>query len=140
MTFNRRLVSWFFTVLVLSTVTSCNPGYRMDVEQGNIVTLEQRTKLQLGMSRRETRFILGSPLVKDPFHANRWDYVYSLLDGATGAVAQQRLSLFFEDDLLVEIRPGSGDIMTKQLNSKASAETARRGPLQRLWNWLQFAD
>lgn len=137
---NRYWVLWLFAALVFVALTSCHPGYRMDVEQGNVVTLEQREQLQLGMGRREARFILGSPLVKDPFHANRWDYVYSLLDGATGAVAQQRLSLFFEDDLLVEIRPGSGDIMTKQLNSKASAETARRGPLQRLWNWLQFAD
>ena len=80
---SRRLVLWFFATLVFGALTGCYPGYRMDVEQGNVVTPEQRAQLQLGMGRREARFVLGSPLVKDPFHTDRWDYVYSLRDGAT---------------------------------------------------------
>jgi outer membrane protein assembly factor BamE len=112
----------------------------MDVEQGNVVTLEQREQLQLGMGRREARFILGSPLVKDPFHANRWDYVYSLLDGATGTVDQQRLSLFFDDDLLVAIQHDPGSITTQTANSKAPEEAAGGGLLQRLWNLFPATD
>ena len=131
---SRRLVLWLFATLVFGALTGCYPGYRMDVEQGNVVTPEQRARLQLGMGRREARFVLGSPLVKDPFHADRWDYVYSLRDGATGTVDQQRLSLFFKDDLLVDIRHDPGGITTEKVNSKAPDEAAGGGLLQRLWN------
>ena len=131
---NQRLVFWLLAALVFGTLTGCYPGYRMDVEQGNVITLEQRAQLLLGMGRREVRFVLGSPLVKDPFHADRWDYVYSFRDGATGAVDQQRVSLFFENDLLVDIRHDPGGITTNKVNSKAPDEAAGRGLLQRLWS------
>ena len=137
---SRCLALWLFTALVGGALTGCYPGYRMDIEQGNVVTLEQREQLQLGMGRREARFILGSPLVKDPFHANRWDYVYSLRDGTTGTVNQQRLSLFFENDLLVDIRHNPGDVTTKKVNSKAPEETAGGGLLQRLWSRFRVTD
>ena len=131
---SRRLVLWLFAALVFGALTGCYPGYRMDVEQGNIVTPEQRAQLQLGMGRREARFVLGSPLVKDPFHADRWDYVYSLRGGGTGTVDQQRLSLSFKDNLLVDIRHDPGGITTEKVNSKAPDEAAGGGLLQRLWN------
>jgi len=137
---SRRLVLWLFAALVFGALTGCYPGYRMDVEQGNVVTPEQRARLQLGMGRREARFVLGSPLVKDPFHADRWDYVYSLRDGATGTVDQQRLSLFFKDDLLVDIRHDPGGITTEKVNSKAPDEAAGGGLLQRLWNRFRATD
>ena len=131
---SRRLVLWLFATLVFGALTGCYPGYRMDVEQGNVVTPEQRAQLQLGMGRREARFVLGSPLVKDPFHADRWDYVYSLRDGATGTVDQQRLSLFFKDDLLVDIRHDPGGLTTEKVYSKAPDKAVGGGLLQRLWN------
>ena len=137
---SHRLVLWLFAALVFGALTGCYPGYRMDVEQGNVVTPEQRAQLQLGMGRREARFVLGSPLVKDPFHADRWDYVYSLRDGATGTIDQQRLSLFFKDDLLVDIRHDPGGITTKKVNSKAPKEAADGGLLQRLWNRFRATD
>ena len=137
---SRRLVLWLFAALVFGALTGCYPGYRIDVEQGNVVTPEQRAQLQLGMGRREARFVLGSPLVKDPFHADRWDYVYSLRDGATGTVDQQRLSLFFKDDLLVDIRHDPGGITTEKVNSKAPDEAAGGGLLQRLWNRFRATD
>ena len=135
-----RLLLWLFAALVFGALTGCYPGYRMDVEQGNVVTPEQRAQLQLGMGRREARFVLGSPLVKDPFHADRWDYVYSLRDGATGTVDQQRLSLFFKDNLLVDIRHDPGGITTEKVNSKAPDEAAGGGLLQRLWNRFRAAN
>lgn len=112
----------------------------MDIEQGNVITLEQREQLQLGLGRREARFILGSPLVKDPFHADRWDYVYSLRNGATGVVDQQRLSLFFEDDLLVDIRYDPVGMTTEKVNSKAPEEAAGGDLLQRLWSRFKATD
>ena len=75
----------------------------MDIQQGNIVTMEQIQRLQTGMSRREVRFVLGTPLIEDPFHANRWDYYFSLSQG-TEKTDQHYLSLFFEGDSLMTIR------------------------------------
>ena len=137
---SRRLVLWLFAALVFGALTGCYPGYRMDVEQGNIVSPEQRVQLQLGMDRREARFVLGSPLVKDPFHADRWDYVYSLRDGATGTLDQQRLSLFFEDDLLIDIRHNPGGITTEKANSKSRKKVTGGNLLQRLWNRFRATD
>ena len=137
---SHRFVLWLFAALVFGALTGCYPGYRMDVEQGNVVTPEQRAQLQLGMGRREARFVLGSPLIKDPFHADRWDYVYSLRDGATGSVDQQRLSLFFENNLLVEIRKDPVGITTEKVNSKTPEEIAGGGLLQRLWSRFRGTD
>ena len=137
---SRLMALSLFTALIFGTLIGCYPGYRMDVEQGNVVTQEQMAQLQLGMGHQEVRFVLGSPLVKDPFHADRWDYVYSLRDGATGTVDQQRLSLFFKDDLLVDIHHDPGGITTKKAHSKASDKTAGGGLLRRLWNQFRATD
>lgn len=76
--------------------------YKMDIRQGNYVTVEMRDKLKVGMSRAQVRFVLGTPMVSDAFHANRWDYVYRL-EQERELVEQQRLTLYFEGDNLVRI-------------------------------------
>lgn len=78
-------------------------GYRMDVEQGNVVTSEQVAQLIPGMTQQEIQFLLGTPLLKDPFHANQWEYIYSFRDGSTDTLNQQRLSLLFDNNLLVDV-------------------------------------
>jgi outer membrane protein assembly factor BamE len=88
------------------------PGvYRIDVQQGNVVTQEDINKLQPGMTKRQVRFLLGTPLIVDVFHQNRWDYYYSMQPGSIGGEAeQQHVALFFENDRLVrlegDLRPG----------------------------------
>ena len=137
---NRGMLFWLFAALGFSALTGCYSGYRMDIEQGNVVTSEEIAQLQLGMNRREARFVLGTPLVKDPFHANRWDYVYSLRDGSTGSFDQQRLSLFFEGDFLTDIRHNPDEITTEKVSSKTSEEVNGGGLLQRLWNRVRATD
>mgnify|MGYP001033132420 CR=1 FL=1 len=76
------------------------PGvYRIDVEQGNIVTEEMVEQLKLGMTRRQVRFVLGTPLIEDTFHPDRWDYRYTVRNGLK-TVDENRLSVFFDGDLL----------------------------------------
>ncbi len=76
--------------------------YQMDVRQGNYITPEMREKLKLGMTRQQVRYVLGTPLVHDAFHGNRWDYVYFLKHyGQVGD--EQRLTLYFDGDTLVRI-------------------------------------
>ncbi|EED34447.1 outer membrane lipoprotein OmlA [Luminiphilus syltensis NOR5-1B] len=79
------------------------PGvYRIDVEQGNVITEEMVQQLKPGMSPRQVRFIMGTPLIEDTFHENRWDYRYTLRNGID-TLEQHRLTVFFEDEVLVNL-------------------------------------
>lgn len=90
----------------LPTLPTLAP-YRMDIQQGNVVTQEMISKLKPGMTRSQVRFVLGTPLVVDPFRTNRWDYVY--LYEKAGRLAEQRhIAVIFEDDKLVRIE---GDVV-----------------------------
>jgi len=76
------------------------PGvYRLNVEQGNIVNQEMVDKLRPGMSRRQVRFVLGTPLIEDSFNLDRWDYVYEIRRGSE-MLARQQFSVFFDGETL----------------------------------------
>ncbi len=76
--------------------------YKVDVVQGNFVSKEQKDALQVGMPRAQVRDILGSPLVTSAFHADRWEYVFTIL--RQGAAPQQRkLTVFFKGDELAKV-------------------------------------
>jgi outer membrane protein assembly factor BamE len=76
--------------------------YRIDIVQGNVVTKEQLALVRPGMSRVQVRDLLGSPLLTDPFHADRWDYVFTIL--RPGTQPQRRaLVAHFEGDRLLKI-------------------------------------
>lgn len=77
------------------------PGvYKISIPQGNIITQDMVDQLRPGMTKRQVIFVMGTPLIRDPFHQNRWDYVYSFQPGG-GIRGQERISVLFEDDLLV---------------------------------------
>lgn len=79
------------------------PGvYRIDVEQGNIVTDDMVDQLKPGMSQRQVRFIMGTPLIEDTFHPERWDYRYTVRNG-TRTLKDSRLTVWFEGDKLVDV-------------------------------------
>lgn len=79
--------------------------YKLDIRQGNFVTKDMREQLKTGMSKVQVKFLLGTPLIKDIFHANRWDYVYSLEHNGK-VTERQRLTLYFENDNLARIDDG----------------------------------
>jgi len=94
------------------------PGvYKIDVEQGNIVTQEIADKLKPGMSRRQVRFILGTPLVEDTFNQSRWDYPYVKRNG-TDVLDKSSLTVFFEGDALSNV---TGDYVPVAFGGTASA-------------------
>jgi outer membrane protein assembly factor BamE len=76
--------------------------YKMDVRQGNAVTPEMRARLKFGMTRNQVQVVLGTPLIRDPFHSNRWDYYYSFAHQGR-LIEQSRLTLYFENDMLARI-------------------------------------
>jgi outer membrane protein assembly factor BamE len=61
------------------------PLYKVEIVQGNVVTKEQASQVKPGMTREQVRAVLGSPLLTDPFHANRWDYVFTIRRQGTAA-------------------------------------------------------
>ena len=87
-------------ILTSMTLAGCVRSYRVEIQQGNVISAEQIEKLTPGTSRNEVRFILGTPLIVDPFHAERWDYFYSLDPAKGEQVTQYRLSIWFENDLV----------------------------------------
>jgi outer membrane protein assembly factor BamE len=85
-----------FAVLC-ATLSACNFPYRIDVQQGNYVTEDLVARLKPGMTRAEVKQLLGTPLLSDVFHGNRWDYYFSNVKGGR-AQDRKRLSIFFKDD------------------------------------------
>lgn len=79
----------------------------MDIQQGNVVTSKMMLQLRPGMTRSQVRFIMGTPLIQDRFHGNRWDYFYQMRkDGKI--IEQRRVILEFENDALARVR---GDVI-----------------------------
>ncbi len=89
--------------LELPTIIS---PYKIDIQQGNIITQEMLSKLKAGMTRAQVRFVLGSPLVVDPFRGDRWDYV-SLFQKQGKEVERRRVTVIFDEDKLIRIE---GDV------------------------------
>jgi len=89
--------------------------YRIDVRQGNYVTQEMVSQLKPGMTREQVRFLLGTPLLTDVFHADRWDYVYRFRPGKGDQVQERRLAVLFEDGKLARL---DGDVRAEEVPAK----------------------
>ena len=90
-------------------LNGCVRSYRVEIQQGNVISAEQIEKITPGTSRNEVRFILGTPLIEDPFHAERWDYFYSLDPAKGELVTKYRLSVWFENNqVLRTVVEGAG--------------------------------
>lgn len=95
--------------------------YKIDIQQGNVLTQEMVSQLRPGLTKDQVRFILGTPVLMDMFHANRWDYVYRLQKGSTGEVEMRKFSTFFDaEGRLTRV---GGDVAALQA-SDLSAESA----------------
>lgn len=120
-----NFIKFSFAALVLATTAGCAGFgvYKIDIQQGNLVTQEQMSKIKTGMSRIDVRNTLGTPLLQDVFHANRWDYYFSDDRGTKyGPFGREKerfqVTIFFEDEKVskidgvaspVEILTGGGD-------------------------------
>jgi outer membrane protein assembly factor BamE len=76
------------------------PGvHRVQVQQGNIITQDMIDQLRPGMTKSQVRYVMGTPLIADSFHHNRWDYFYSL-EKADGEELREQVSIYFDNDVL----------------------------------------
>jgi len=106
----RRFFAPLLAALFLAVLDGCSyvpriPGitpYRIDIQQGNYISQDMVAQLKPGMSREQVRLVLGTPLLTDIFHADRWDYVY-WYERAGAKPEQRKLTVFFEDGKLLRL-------------------------------------
>ena len=97
----RTLIKIILISIINIWLVGCSV-YKIDVQQGNTLDQEQIDQIKVGMNQKQVSFVLGSPMLRDPFHPDRWDYAYSFKPGH-GELFKQHLSLFFKQDKLVKI-------------------------------------
>tara|TARA_R110001592_G_scaffold290458_1_gene559587 strand:- start:1286 stop:1705 length:420 start_codon:yes stop_codon:yes gene_type:complete len=125
----RKTLQCFLVLASAITISACSiprlqfPGvYKLDIQQGNIITQEMIDQLRPGMTKRQVIFVMGTPLVRDPFRQDRWDYIYSYQPGG-GIRGQEGVTMFFENDLLTHF---SGDFKPTE---EGTAEATASAPI-----------
>ena len=93
-----------FTLATLCLAAAVLPGcvHKIDIQQGNVVVAEQLAKVKVGMTKPEVRQALGTPLLADAFHANRWDY-YFYNEKKGKEVERNKITIHFADDKVTRI-------------------------------------
>lgn len=99
--------------------------YRIEIQQGNFVSQEMVSHLKLGMSKDQVRFVLGTPLITDSFHADRWDYVFRRQRVNSSELEQRKLAVFFDDGKLKRIE---GDVTPAAGANAAGVKTPEAQP------------
>ena len=89
--------------VILTTLCLAACVYRIDIQQGNLLEDTDVSQVEVGMTRSQVRFLLGTPMVIDSFDANRWDYVYSLRRGHSRKVTKHHLVVWFDGDAVTRI-------------------------------------
>ena len=90
--------------------------YKIDIQQGNALDEQAIAKLKPGMTKAEVKALLGSPLLQDAFHADRWDYVFRMRKGGS-TVQEHNLAVFFDQD---KLRRVDGDLITALQDAPAA--------------------
>jgi len=94
------ILALIFSTMALSSACV----YRASISQGNLIKQEDLDQVEVGMTRNQVRFLLGTPMIDDPFHESRWDYVYYIRIGRNDAAFKRWVSVEFENGLVSEIR------------------------------------
>lgn len=103
-----------FSIITAAGCTYFPAVYKIDVQQGNVITQDMIDQLRPGLTKRQVQYVMGTPLIKDTFNQSRWDYVYSLQPGGENR-QQESISLFFKDGLLTHFE---GDFIPSQATTE----------------------
>lgn len=118
-------------LLLALGIAACAPPdwltpYRVEINQGNYVTQDMVAKLRPGMTKSQVRFVLGTSLLVDPFHKDRWDYIY-ILEKDEKIVQRRVLTVIFVDDKLQRVE---GDVVAAAPREDALSATGTTVPAQ----------
>ncbi|MEM7279194.1 MAG: outer membrane protein assembly factor BamE [Pseudomonadota bacterium] len=106
-------------LLLALTMASSGCVYRLTVQQGNLVDQEKVDQIETGMTRKQVRFLLGTPMIDDPFNKDRWDYLYRITPGRRDTVGRRWITVFFENDAVAKIERGT---KVEDISDDTSAE------------------
>jgi outer membrane protein assembly factor BamE len=132
---------YYLSLLTSLTLVSCSTilnnlpfVYSLEIQQGNIIDQAMIDQLRPNMNKRQVLYIMGSPMLDDVFHKNRWDYLYSAQPSGEDRV-QKQVSLFFENDQIVSIqgdfRPGAVPVI--KTSSETTVDVPKRDLEKTLW-------
>ena len=126
------------TLVSCSTIMNYIPGvYTIDIQQGNIIDQSMVDQLRPGMNQRQVLYIMGSPMLNNVFHKNRWDYLYSNQPSGEERV-QKQISLFFENDQIAgvqgDFRPSATPVL--KTSNETTVDVPKRDIEKTLWEKL----
>jgi outer membrane protein assembly factor BamE len=117
--------------LVLGALLALSAGcvYRPNIQQGNLLKLEDVDQVTVGMTRSQVRYLLGTPMISDPFHPDRWDYIYTMRRGHERRVDRSYFVVHFENDKVAKVdkvdAPDLSDI--EKMRERQAAKKAAQG-------------
>lgn len=97
----RTILILISFLTLIATLSACSV-YRIDVQQGNAIDEEKLSQLKPGMNETQVQFLMGTAMLVDPFHPQRWEYIYSLRRGGK-EIKHKRITLVFKDGVLATI-------------------------------------
>ena len=110
-----RRLSLVAAVLVAAALAS-GCIYRINIQQGNLLDADLIDQVEIGWSRAQVRFLLGTPLVNNPFDKDRWDYYYYFKAGKSRKKTTQHFVVFFDGDQVSGISRESGDLSIEEVS------------------------
>jgi len=126
-------------LLALLLLTSCIKTYKHNVQQGNIIDPDRLARLEVGMSKNDVQSLLGTSLLQDSFHPDRWDYFYSIRMARKKNTESKLLTLYFKDGKLYQIvgtvtTTGETEAASQTKTVVIDEKPATGGIIQRGWD------
>ena len=132
----RRTLTILLALAAATALAAC--VYRPTIQQGNLLLTSDIDQVKPGMTRSQVRYILGTPMVSDPFEPNRWDYVYTLQQGRSSHIDRSHFIVYFDGDKVSRVENRDAPVETetqkvirKQREAAAAAEAASRRRVSR---------
>jgi outer membrane protein assembly factor BamE len=97
-----------FPVLLFAALICSGCIYRLPIQQGNFLEDRELNQVQVGMTRTQVKYLLGTPMVADPFENSRWDYVYTLTQGGVSKANRRHFIVHFDGDKVAKIERPAG--------------------------------
>ena len=145
----RNIIFIIFPLIIISACSTLAIDvpfvYEIDIDQGNVIDQDMVNQLRPEMTKRQVIYIMGSPLLIDPFNSNRWDYIYSKQPGGEDRT-EERIALFFAGDTLIHVggdltpEANPAPVPPKEMTIDAPKREQRKTLYEIIAGWFTFDD
>jgi outer membrane protein assembly factor BamE len=122
-TLTKLFRPWLLGLGVSVLASAC--VYRINIQQGNFLDQAAVEQVKPGMTRSQVRYLLGTPMVADPFNKERWDYIYYLKKGRTRRVDSRRVTVYFDGEKVARLDKPTAEEAARQDASAAKVKAGR---------------